>query len=131
MLGCIHPMSSPMMKRMLGFCPCGCCCCWAEVGMLAIVVTPHAKARAHQIALNLLMVAVLDPAADARAAAFARLHPPTVWLRRSVQDDILANRSAAPRMEKWSKRPGRAIRFRRIEARVTCVVSAGSHGVGQ
>src|SRR5262249_36479932 len=24
----IQPMSSPMMKRMLGFCCCCCCCCW-------------------------------------------------------------------------------------------------------
>src|SRR5262249_28215572 len=31
MLGCIQPMSSPMMKRILGFCCgcCCCCCCWA------------------------------------------------------------------------------------------------------
>src|SRR5215472_19312122 len=28
MLGCIQPMSSPMMKRMLGFC---CCCAFAAV----------------------------------------------------------------------------------------------------
>src|SRR5262245_46524513 len=32
MLGCIQPMSSPMMKRMLGF-----CCCCAAAGMLATV----------------------------------------------------------------------------------------------
>src|SRR5262249_46449610 len=25
--GCIQPMSSPMMKRMLGFACCCCCCC--------------------------------------------------------------------------------------------------------
>ena len=31
MLGCIQPMSSPMMKRMLGFC----CCCCASAGVLA------------------------------------------------------------------------------------------------
>src|SRR5580704_5457056 len=30
MLGCIQPMSSPMMKRMLGF-----CCCCAAAGVLA------------------------------------------------------------------------------------------------
>src|SRR6476660_7005023 len=29
MLGCIQPMSSPMMKRMLGF---DCCCAWAKLG---------------------------------------------------------------------------------------------------
>ena len=31
MLGCIQPMSSPMMKRILGFC---CCCCCAAAGVL-------------------------------------------------------------------------------------------------
>ena len=31
-LGCIQPISSPMMKRMLGF-----CCCCAAAGMLATV----------------------------------------------------------------------------------------------
>jgi hypothetical protein len=30
MLGCIQPMSSPMMKRMLGF------CCCADAGMIAV-----------------------------------------------------------------------------------------------
>src|SRR5215470_11337156 len=54
MLGCIHPMSSPMMKRMLGFCP-----CWAKAGMLAIVVVLHAKTRAPQIVLSMRMIAFL------------------------------------------------------------------------
>src|ERR1700751_4275582 len=31
MLGCIQPISSPMMNRMLGF-----GCCWADAGALAI-----------------------------------------------------------------------------------------------
>src|SRR6516165_1608213 len=92
MLGCIHPMSSPMMKRMLGFCPCGCCCCWAEAGMLAIVVAVHITTRAPQIDLNRLMVAFLSvglvSAAEAWAAAFARLRrltgfgcPRGMWFR--------------------------------------------------
>src|SRR5262245_54411071 len=73
MLGCIQPMSSPMMKRMLGFCP-----CWAEAGMLAIVVAVHITTRAPQIVLNMLMVAFLDVGCrKAGAAAFAQLHPPT------------------------------------------------------
>src|SRR6516165_9109374 len=33
MLGCMKPMSSPMMKRMLGF-----CCCCADAGALAIEI---------------------------------------------------------------------------------------------
>jgi hypothetical protein len=40
---------------MLGFCP-----CWAEAGMLAIVVVVHNTTRAPQIDLNLLMVAFLN-----------------------------------------------------------------------
>src|SRR5437879_3277490 len=55
MLGCIQPMSSPMMKRILGFCP-----CWAEAGMLAIVVAVHNTTRAPQSFLNRLMVAFLN-----------------------------------------------------------------------
>src|SRR6516164_1844746 len=73
MLGCIHPMSSPMMKRMLGF-----CACWAEAGMLAIVVAVHITTRAPQIFLNMLMVAYLNVGCrKARAAAFAQLYPPS------------------------------------------------------
>src|SRR5215472_3594733 len=33
MLGCIQPISSPMMKRMLGF-----CCCCAAAGTLIVVI---------------------------------------------------------------------------------------------
>src|SRR5712671_4605555 len=54
MPGCIQPMSSPMMKRMLGFVP------WAEAGALAMVVAVHKTTRAPQITLNMLMVASLD-----------------------------------------------------------------------
>src|SRR5262249_49465558 len=54
MLGCIQPISSPMMKRMLGFCP-----CWAETGMLAIPVVIHTTTRAPQIVLNIRMIAFL------------------------------------------------------------------------
>src|ERR1700745_2144139 len=73
MLGCIQPMSSPMMKRMLGFAP----CCWADAGRLAIVVAVHSTTRAAQIDLNMRMVASLMPAAESPAAAFAELHQPT------------------------------------------------------
>src|SRR5258708_2805464 len=54
MPGCIQPMSSPMMKRMLGFGP------WAEAGALAMVVAVHKTTRAPEITLNMLMVASLD-----------------------------------------------------------------------
>src|SRR5262245_23910759 len=44
MLGCIQPISSPMMKRMLGF-----CCCCADAGPLAIEKTaaPASKPSQH------------------------------------------------------------------------------------
>src|SRR5215510_4527779 len=41
MLGCIQPMSSPMMKRMLGF-----CCCCAAAGRFATIPTARSAARA-------------------------------------------------------------------------------------
>src|SRR6516225_7508935 len=65
-----QPTSSPMMTRILGFWP-----CWAEAGMLAIVVVVLNTTRAPQIVLNRLMVASSMAAADAWAAAFAPLHP--------------------------------------------------------
>src|ERR1700757_3372635 len=34
--------------------------CWAETGALAMVVAVHKTTRAHQITLNMLMVAFLD-----------------------------------------------------------------------
>src|SRR5262245_17145707 len=43
MLGCIQPMSSPMMKRMLGF-----CCCCAAAGILATTPTATNATRADQ-----------------------------------------------------------------------------------
>src|SRR6516164_7967022 len=77
-------MSSPMMKRMLGFDP-----GWAEAGRLAIVVAVHSTTRAPQIVLNKVMVASSVSAAEAGAAAFAHLYPPTVFcLCRSMQDHI-------------------------------------------
>src|SRR5262245_19718596 len=73
MLGCIHPMSSPMMKRMLGFCP-----CWAEAGMLAIVVPTHATTRAPQIVLNMLMVGFPRCWPPKQGRSLRPIHPPTV-----------------------------------------------------
>src|SRR5262249_48724324 len=46
MLGCIQPMSSPMMKRMLGFACC--CCCCAAAGRLAARPTATNATRAGQ-----------------------------------------------------------------------------------
>src|SRR5262245_23053418 len=43
MLGCIQPMSSPMMKRMLGF-----CCCCAAAGRFAAIPMATNASRAGQ-----------------------------------------------------------------------------------
>src|SRR5262249_45085612 len=51
MLGCIQPMSSPMMKRMLGFC-CGCC---AAAGVFAAITAPDSASRPRQKFLVMLM----------------------------------------------------------------------------
>ena len=51
MLGCIQPMSSPMMKRMLGF-----CCCCAAAGMLAAIMAANDANRPSQIYLAILML---------------------------------------------------------------------------
>ena len=48
MAGCIQPMSSPMMKRMLGF-------GWAEAGAAAIAMPIASTTRASQILLVHLM----------------------------------------------------------------------------
>src|SRR5215475_15604838 len=50
MRGCMMPMSSPMMKRMLGF-----CCCWADAGgMAAVKEAAHASAPSHLLCLILI-----------------------------------------------------------------------------
>ena len=54
MLGCIQPMSSPMMKRMLGF-----CCCCAAAGVLAAVIAAIEASKPSQIYLTMLMLDLL------------------------------------------------------------------------
>src|SRR5579872_6970092 len=109
MLGCIQPISSPMMKRMLGFCPCA----WAGAGRLAIVVAVLNATRALQIVLNGPMVAFPFSAAKLRAAAFARLHPPTdFYFCQSMQRHVSGNRSDALRAGDWSKQTGCAMQLR-------------------
>jgi hypothetical protein len=63
MLGCIQPMSSPMMKRMLGFC----CCC-----ALATVMAANDARRPRQNVLVILMACFSVLAARAGPAAGAR-----------------------------------------------------------
>src|SRR5262249_60356761 len=53
MLGCIQPMSSPMMKRMLGL---ACCCCAAAGGL---VTTPTASAANRPSQTVLVMLRLL------------------------------------------------------------------------
>src|SRR4029450_7245018 len=54
MLGCIQPMSSPMMKRMLGF-----CCCCAAAGALPAITATNDASRPRQNFLVTLMASFL------------------------------------------------------------------------
>src|SRR5262245_49580703 len=59
MRGCMMPMSSPMMKRMLGF-----CCCWADAGgMAAVKEAAHASAHSHLLCLILIGTVLRCPVA--------------------------------------------------------------------
>src|SRR5580704_8860421 len=59
MCGCIQPMSSPMMKRMLGF-----CCCCAKAGTAAATKTAEAANKPSRIFLAVLMVYFLPVRSD-------------------------------------------------------------------
>src|SRR5262245_23158757 len=73
MLGCIQPMSSPMMKRMLGFC----CCCCAAAGTLVAVTATNGASKPRQNFLVILMTYLLTlEAARMGPAARARLVAP-------------------------------------------------------
>src|ERR1700757_1588896 len=112
MLGCIQPISSPMMKRIFGFCPCA----WAGVGMLAIVVALHNATRALQIVLNKLMVAFLffRPPKPG-AAALAHPPPPAHFAFADPRMSMfLSNRSGALRTRDWSKQTGCAMQVRQV-----------------
>src|SRR3954470_14494151 len=54
MPGCMMPMSSPMMKRMLGF-----CCCCAAAGRLAADIAAIEVSKPSQIHLTTLMLDLL------------------------------------------------------------------------
>src|SRR5215211_1161916 len=97
MLGCIQPMSSPMMKRMLGFC--GCC---AAAGTLAAIAQASSAERPRQTLLVMLMdcssvlAARNGPAAapdddrvqhSARRCETVTLQPSNEWRARSTPAD--------------------------------------------
>src|SRR3954471_17572539 len=77
MLGCIQPMSSPMMNRMLGFC----CDCWAKAGASVAAVAAHSAARPSQANLLVLITALLQvqclaaPGSDVAAVKHAGATP--------------------------------------------------------
>src|SRR4051812_3077372 len=70
MLGCMKPMSSPMMKRMLGFDCCadaGAVCCCAVAG---VIVIADAAQRANRPTVRLLGLSMIDlPIASEEEAA--------------------------------------------------------------
>src|SRR6476660_10483519 len=55
MLGCIQPMSSPMMTRMLGF-----CCCCAAAGRLAAATTANSASKPSHKFRDRLIVRLLE-----------------------------------------------------------------------
>src|SRR5690349_12962264 len=85
MLGCIHPMSSPMMKTMLGFAaPC------AEAVTLAIAVAVHNMTRAIQSFLNMLMVASFNVGCRSPGRSLRPAPPSDGLPSRTGQVSILA-----------------------------------------
>src|SRR5712675_891519 len=55
MLGCIQPMSSPMMKRMLGFCV----CCAAAGRLVAIAAASSVNKPSQQVLADILRFIIL------------------------------------------------------------------------
>src|SRR5215468_1144037 len=100
MLGCIQPMSSPMMKRILGFCP-----CCAEAGTLAIVMVIHITTRAPQIVLNLLMVALSSMSAAEAPSRSLRPRPPTEFWLLPMQDRVRGHSVGRSEDSKFAEAP--------------------------
>src|SRR5262249_39817155 len=84
MLGCIHPMSSPMMKRMLGFC----CCC-----ALAVVMAANDARRPRKSFLVELMACFLSSGCPNWAGS---RRPVTVTPK--VRRDVTVIASSSPSM---------------------------------
>src|SRR5690349_7712312 len=104
MLGCIHPMSSPMMKTMLGFAaPC------AEAVTLAIAVAVHNMTRAIQSFLNMLMVASFNVGCRSPGRSLRPAPPSDGLPSRTGQVSILAGLGANGRMPFARGDLGRAI----------------------
>src|SRR5215471_6384430 len=81
-LGCIQPMSSPMMKRMLGF-----CCCCAAAGVPATETAAHNASRPAKTFLAVIACSSLLAAREG-AAAFAPQ-------RRAISAQLRSRRSGA------------------------------------
>src|SRR2546421_4914085 len=106
-----QPTSSPMITRMLGFCP-----CWAEAGMLAIVAVVHNTTSAPEIVLNMLIAVSSMSAAEAPGRSL-RPSPPSE--RLACADPCgshFGNRSDALPAANWAKRAECAMRFRQVVA---------------
>src|SRR6266481_395919 len=110
MPGCIQPISSPMMNRMLGLA--GAC---AVAGRLAIVVAVHNTARAPQIALNMLMFPFLNAGCRSPGRSLRPIQgTDRTFAFWPIQDHASGAPSDALRTGNWSKRPGYAMRFRQV-----------------
>src|SRR6187399_62575 len=82
MLGCIQPMSSPMMKRMLGF------CCCAAAGILAADIAAIEANKPSQMYLAMLMGWFPPAAAREGPAAYAHLLSSTPRASASEQKSM-------------------------------------------
>src|SRR5262245_54296754 len=92
MLGCIQPMSSPIIKSMLGFC----CCCCAAAGVFTTVSAMAVASTLGQICLAMLMVMLLLLwAAHDGLAAFAR------WIASSLGQLGAKHFASAVRVTVW------------------------------
>src|SRR5215472_8174009 len=101
MLGCIQPMSSPMMKRMLGF-----CCCCAAAGVVATITAMSEPSRPSHICLAILLLLFVNkyrlPVTGRQPAPYALRREPSTSRRKallySVQSTAqIASRRALPR----------------------------------
>src|SRR5262249_47437946 len=91
MLGCIQPMSSPMMKRILGFACCCCCCggcCCADAGTLAVTTAHGANTPSQQFLVMIIFASSVMAARDGPAAG-ARFTIAPAFQRDDVEQPAL------------------------------------------
>src|SRR5262249_48385513 len=82
-----HPMSSPIMKMILGL-----CCCCASTGVLGTIAVAHTPtSRPSQLMLLMLMIQLLSAEDGHFAAGQGRLPMP-----RNHNDDLMTGGACVP-----------------------------------